>query len=161
VKKAAKQFKASSSSSSASSSGSGSSGSGQSAGDDVQDTEAEVVETKLTKPKVGSQSQDNASQDDASDDKQDAGAQLPTTVTTNANSAGDKKDNMLKYIAIGGAALTGLFILSRAFQSKPDAPKVEGASSTPPQPMSGVKTKSKLKPRSSQRTRKKVMAITM
>jgi len=158
VKKAAKQFKASSSSSSASSSEGGSSGSGQSAGDDVQDTEAEVVETKLTKPKVGSQSQDNASQDDASDGTQDAGAQL---VTTKINSAGDKKDNMLKYIAIGGAALTGLFILSRAFQSKPDAPKVEGASSTPPQPMSGVKTKSKLKHRSSQRTRKKVMAITM
>jgi len=160
VKKAAKQFKASgssSSSSSGSSSRNGSSDSGQSSGDDVQDTTAEVVETKLSKPKVGSQSQDNASQDDASDDKQDAGAQL---VTTKTNSAGDKKD-MLKYIAIGGAALTGLFILSRAFQSKPAAPKVEAASSSPPQPMSGVKTKSKSKHKSSQRTRKKVMAITM
>ena len=131
------------------SSGGGSSDSSQSSGDDVQDTEAEVVETKLNK-------KNSAPQDDGSE--QDSGAQL---VTTKANSAGDKKDNIVKYIAIGGAALTGLFLLSRAFQSKPATPKVEAASSTPPQPMSGVKTKSKSKHKSSQRTRKKVMAITM
>ncbi|MBS1489704.1 MAG: hypothetical protein JSS93_04190 [Bacteroidetes bacterium] len=109
--------------------------------DDVQDTEAEVVETKINRK-------------DSSD------AQVVTTDTSNKV---EKNDNMVKYIAIGAAALTGIALLGAAFKGKPTEQTALPPSPSPPQPMSGVKAKH----RSSQRThiaakpRKKVMAITM
>jgi len=67
----------------------------------------------------------------------------------------DNTKQLVKYAAIAAGTLTGLYLLSKAFQASQTTKAIPVANAFPNKELSGTKT------RSSQRTRKRVMAITI